>query len=194
MKLSKEKIYALNKRSKPTFPTYTYDVLNLGNRYAKATIPAKVGQMSELFPSFLRESDSKTLDAWKEWYQERYPNAIDTATDEAYAKIQRMVAVYNAIDKDLVRTFIENLVISNTYYGLYYQQAILAFLASKNNTDYRLATPEEEAQGIDGFVGEKAYSVKSITYKNMVHIHDDIPVTMIYYTETDDGLDFEVEE
>lgn len=39
------------------------------------------------------------------------------------------------------------------------------------NGSYRRSTPADEAKGIDGYVGEKAYSIKPDTHKckNMLH-------------------------
>lgn len=59
---------------------------------------------------------------------------------------------------------------------------------------YRLATPEEESKGIDGYVGDTAYSVKPVSYKNMTHLQEKIPVKMVYYVKTSDGLEIEIEE
>ncbi|MBR1737735.1 MAG: MjaI family restriction endonuclease, partial [Firmicutes bacterium] len=50
---------------------------------------------------------------------------------------------------------------------------------------YRPATAEEESKGIDGYIGNIAYSVKPDTYKsiNVRSISDDVNVKMIYYTK-----------
>ena len=62
------------------------------------------------------------------------------------------------------------------------------------NTTYRLACPEEESKGIDGFVGTTPYSIKAETYKVMNRLSEIIEVKMIYYTKTKTGLKIEVEE
>ena len=61
---------------------------------------------------------------------------------------------------------------------------------------YRLATAEEEAKGIDGYVGDIAYSIKPDTYKstNARSISDDVNVKMIYYTKKKTGITFEIED
>ena len=87
-----------------------------------------------------------------------------------------------------------SLVIFKTFNGLYVQKAILASLAEKQCTTYRLATPSEEAVGIDGYVGNIAYSVKPDTYKTMGRLSETIDVKMIYYTKTKTGLKIEVED
>ena len=56
------------------------------------------------------------------------------------------------------------------------------------------ATPEEEAKGIDGYVGETAYSIKPDTYKTMGRLPEVINVKMIYYTKKKTGLTIEVED
>ena len=62
------------------------------------------------------------------------------------------------------------------------------------DTTYRLATPEEESKGIDGFVGGVPYSVKPDTYKTMGRLTEVIDAKMIYYTKTKTGLKIEAEE
>ena len=47
--------------------------------------------------------------------------------------------------------------------------------------EYRLATPEEEAQGIDGMIGSRFVSIKPITYKTMNELSERIDVPIIYY-------------
>ena len=69
-----------------------------------------------------------------------------------------------------------------------------AELAEKLGEKYRLASPEEESQGIDGYVGITPYSVKPDTYKTMGRLSETIAVKMIYYTKTKTGLTIEVEE
>lgn len=59
---------------------------------------------------------------------------------------------------------------------------------------YRLATPEEESVGIDGYVGNVPYSVKPDTYKTMGRLSETIAVKMIYYTKTKAGLTIEIED
>lgn len=71
---------------------------------------------------------------------------------------------------------------------------IVASLAERKCTTYRLATPEEESVGIDGYVGNVPYSVKPDTYKTMGRLSETIAVKMIYYAKTKTGLTVEVEE
>ena len=74
------------------------------------------------------------------------------------------------------------------------EKAILSKVAEKLGKPYRLATSEEESQGIDGYVGEIPYSVKPDTYKTMSRLSEVISVKMIYYTKKKAGLSVEIEE
>ena len=94
----------------------------------------------------------------------------------------------------MVTHWVEDLVICKTFNGMYVQKAILASLAEKKGSTFRLATPAEESIGIDGYVGETPYSVKPDTYKTMGRLSETIDVKMIYYTKTKTGLKIEVVE
>ena len=86
------------------------------------------------------------------------------------------------------------MIIHKTFNGLYVQKAILASLAERKEKTYRLATPDEESVGIDGYIGDVPYSIKPDTYKTMGRLSETIAVKMIYYTKTKNGLTIEVEE
>ena len=94
----------------------------------------------------------------------------------------------------MVEDWVEDLLIYKTFNGLYFQKVILAFLAEKENTSYRLANPQEESQGIDGYVGNTPYSVKPFSYKTMGRLSEVIDVKMIYYNKTKTGIEIEVED
>ena len=89
--------------------------------------------------------------------------------------------------------WVTDLVITKTFNGLYVQKAILSKMGKIMNKPYRLATPDEESQGIDGYVGDIAYSLKPDTYKLMNRLQEQINVKMVYYTKTKTGLKIEVQ-
>ncbi len=57
-----------------------------------------------------------------------------------------------------------------------------------------LAEPHEESQGIDGFVGEEAYSIKPSTYDSIPTVAESIEVKMVFYEKKSDGVVFEIPE
>lgn len=59
------------------------------------------------------------------------------------------------------------------------------------NKEWREANPEEEAKGIDGFIGDKPLQVKSATYKFEVRLSETINVPIVYYDKKKDGINIE---
>lgn len=192
--IKNDELVVLNGSETPNFPKYTSQLINWANQNAQGTRPKVVGQLSDLFPEYECSDDSVSMDGWREWYLEKYPDAIETATEKILAQIENLKEAIKLIDKALIKKWVEDLVLTKTYTGLYVQEAILAKLAQMQNAEYRLATPDEESKGIDGYVGDVAYSVKSDTYKTMGRLSETIDVKMVYYTKKKAGLSVEVEE
>lgn len=159
------------------YPKYATQIMNLANQNAQGTRPNIVGQMSDL----IQEFGAGSMIEWDAWYKNGHPEAIKTATERVYRMIELLKESIQTIDKDMVRKWIEELVVVKTYCGLKFQEAILRKIAEEKQSDYRLATPEEEAQGIDGFIGNSPVSIKPITYRIMNELPEHIDVPIIYY-------------
>jgi hypothetical protein len=192
--IKNEEIIELNESENVCFPKYTSQLINWANQNAQGTRPRVVGQLSDLFPEFQNSTENVNIQEWQKWYSQRYPNAIDDATERIYAQVKNLQEAIKLIDKDLVKMWVTDLVITKTFNGLYVQKAILSKMGKIMNKPYRLATPDEESQGIDGYVGDIAYSLKPDTYKLMTRLQEQINVKMVYYTKTKTGLKIEVEE
>lgn len=192
--IKNEELSVLNGNKSPVFPKYTSQLINWANQNAQGTRPVVVGQMSELFPEFMNSGMEITIENWRKWYTEKYPEAFENATDKIFAQVQNLRNAIPLIDREMVEKWVQDLVINKTFNGMYVQKAILASLAEKRGTTYRLATPEEESIGIDGYVGEIPYSVKPDTYKTMGRLSETIDVKMIYYSKTKTNLKIEVED
>lgn len=192
--IKNEELSVLNGSETPNFPKYTSQLINWANQNAQGTRPKVVGQLSDLFPEYENAYNDISIDSWREWYLEKYPNAIENATNKIFAQVENLKEAIKLVDKELVKKWVEDLVITKTYNGLYVQEAILSKIGEKLEKSYRLATPEEESQGIDGYIGETPYSVKPDTYKTMERLSEVINVKMVYYTKKKTGLTIEVEE
>ena len=189
-----DKIKIFNNTVEYDFPKYTTQLINWANQNAQGTRPKVVGQMSELIQTFMKETDNLTIEGWSAWYNDKYPQAIDNATDKIYAQVLNLQEAIKLIDKKMVREWVVDLIINKTFNGLCVQNSILGYLSEISNQNYRLSTPEEESKGIDGFVGSKAYSIKPVTYKTMERLQEKIEATMIYYEKIKTGLKIEIEE
>lgn len=194
--IKNEELSAINNAISPDFPKYTSQLINWANQNAQGTRPKVVGKLSDLFPEFESESENINIESWKSWYLSKYPDAIESATEKIWNQVINLKDAIVLIDKDMVKQWVEDLIVIKTYNGLYFQQAILERLATILGTTYRLATAEEESKGIDGYVGDTAYSVKPDTYKstNARSISDNVNVKMIYYTKKKTGITVEIEE
>ena len=104
---------------------------------------------------------------------------------------QLMRETFNSITKDMVEAWVKDLVYNKTYCGLKFQSAIIAFLANKVGKSWRLANIEEEAKGIDGFIGETPIQIKSSTYKIEGRLSETIEVPIVYYDKKKDGINIE---
>jgi hypothetical protein len=166
------------------FPKYTSQIMNLANQDAQGTRPKVVGQMSDL----IQECPKGDFECWVKWYSEKMPQAVDEATDKVYEMVQHLSVAMGQIDKALVRKWVEDLVLTKTFAGLRFQESILKAIAQRRWVNYRLATPEEESQNIDGYIGEIPVSIKPTTYKAKNMLHEDINVKLVFYEKLKDGI------
>ncbi len=169
------------------FPKYSTQIINLANQNSQGTRPNVVGQLSDL----IQEFDGRTHEEWERWYLEKMPDAIESSVERIFPMIEKFKDVIQYIDKKLITRWVKDLVITKTFMGLRFQEAILKKIADNNNTQYRLATPDEESDGIDGFIGEQPVSIKPATYKVMKNLSESIDIPIIFYEKKKDGISVE---
>ena len=172
------------------FPKYTTQIINLANQNAQGTRPRVVGQLSEL----IQECPEKTYEGWKNWYLNKYPDAIENATEKINKMIDNLKSAIELIDELMIKKWAEDLILEKTFIGLRFQEAILKKVASIKNTNYKFANPKEESQGIDGFVGNIPVSIKPTTYKIKNALREEIKNKIIFYNKTKSGLEIDADE
>ena len=184
--ISNKEVSTLFNASVYPFPKYTTMLINQINQTAQGTRPKVVGQMSEL----INEFDGQTLNEWKQWYDSKQPQAIEKATAKIYAQFLKLKEAMNLIDENLIREWVKDLVYNKTFCGLKVQQAIIAFIAEEVGKEgkWRLATKEEEAKGIDGYIDGRPVQVKSSTYKTESQLQEVINAPIVYYEKKKTGL------
>ncbi len=187
IKLSTKEALSIISPRQIQLPKYSSQIINLANQNAQGTRPKVVGQMSEL----IKTLGNGSLVEWEANYTKEHPTAIDDATDKIYSMVEHFKESIAQIDRSMVRSWVEDLVIDKTYIGLHFQEAIIKKIANDKGVDYRRSTPSEESQGIDGFIGEIAVSVKPSSYKIKQSLPETINVEMIYYEKKKDGLSIE---
>lgn len=183
-------IYNINEIN---LPKYVPQILNLSNQNSQATRPKNVGQLSELFPQFKKESEDISIESWRKWYTNNMPDAIDTAAEKIWAQVQNLKKAINEIDKEMIKDWVEDLIINKTYTGLNFQEAIIKTIAEKQNKKWRLSNPDEESKGIDGYIDNTPVSIKPASYKTKSMLMEKIEVKIIYYEKAKDGIIVEFE-
>ncbi len=172
------------------FPKYSTQIMNLANQNAQGTRPVVVGQMSEL----IQEFSGQSLKEWEDWYIKKHPQAIEKATEKVKNMVDNFKEVIALIDENMIKNWVADLVIVKTFIGLRFQEAILAKAAEITGKEYRLASPEEESKGIDGYIGELPISIKPESYKSKKSVRESISVGIIYYKKASDGVTVDISE
>jgi len=183
-KISNNELKELLIKKSKEFPKYTSGFINMANRYSQGTRPKVVGQLSEL----IKECPYNTYEEWRKWYLEREPDAIDNATKIIAQMMDKLKDSIKKIDNNLIKEWVEDLVLIKTFIGLKFQEAILKKVASNMGKDYRLSTPDEESHGIDGFIGNVPISIKPVTYKAKPELIEHIDAKIIFYEKVTDGV------
>lgn len=171
----------------PTFPKYTTQLLNLANQNAQATRPPVVGKMSDL----IVKANPATFEEWREWYLMRHPDAIATATDRISGMLRNLGEALKVIDDDMVRRWVEDLVLTKTFGGLRGQNAILPELARRLDMPLSPASSIDEGRGVDGWLGSTPVQVKPETYRKMRALPEERSCPVVYYWK--DRSHFEVD-
>lgn len=169
------------------FPKYTTQIINLANQNAQGTRPRIVGQLSDL----IQEFPGKRYEEWGAWYQQRHPQAINDATRRIYDMVLKLKTAAEDIDEDMVKRWVRDLILTKTFVGMCFQQAIIKKIATIKAQSFKWASPEEESRGIDGWIGDTAVSIKPVTYKTKNMLRENIEVAMIYYDKKKDGITVE---
>ena len=189
IKVNSDEIQRLFSMPAYEFPKYTTQLINLINRNAGGTRPQVVGQMSDLIQQF----DGETLEDWVEWYTQQQPDAIKNATDKIFDMYKAMREAFDSINREMIEEWVKDLVYNKTYAGLKVQSAILTVLANRLGKIGRLATKEEEAKGIDGFLNDKPIQIKASTYKFESQLIETFDAPIVYYDKASGGITIEYE-
>ena len=190
LRISNDELRKYLEISSPDFPKYSTSILNLANKFAQGTRPKVVGQLSEL----IQEFSGRSLSEWEEWYVNKNPDAIVNATEKVVRMVESFKGAMDQIDRDLVEQWVRDLVIVKTFLGLRFQEAILKKVAEEKGYKFRLAIPEEESKGIDGFLNETPISIKPLTYKTKPELQETIQAKFIFYEKKNNGIEITFEE
>jgi ribosomal protein S19 len=190
LKMRNEEITQLLDADVVSFPKYATQLINLANQNVQGTRPEVVGQMSEL----IQEFRGRKLEEWEKWYLSSHPEAIEKAKTKITQMIENFKQAITRIDEEMIRAWVKDLVIVKTFVGLKFQEAILKRVAAHTGKSHRISVPEEESQGIDGYIGDNPVSIKPQTYESKQMLPESIGVQIIYYDKVKDGINIFFDE
>ncbi len=156
IKLTREELRGKDVGDITEFPPLASELIQLLNLKTHAVTKKVVGKPQALIESF----EGKSYEAWSDWYNAQHPGAIDAATDLIISRIEALKAAVAAINPDLVNKWVKEAVLKKTYARFRLPEVILTKVARTRQEPFRLPNPDEEAQGIDGVIGETAYRVR----------------------------------
>ena len=190
IKIKNEEVTQLLDAEVVSFPKYATQLINLANQNAQGTRPEVVGQMSEL----IKEFKGKKLEEWGKWYLNKHPEAIEKAKTKILQMMENFKEVITLIDAQMIESWVKDLVIVKTFVGLKFQEAIMKRVAATMGKGYRMSDSEDEAKGIDGYIGEIPISIKPQTYESKQMLPEIIGVHIIFYDKVKDGINIFFED
>lgn len=171
---------------------YVSPLLNLANRFSKATSPKVVGQMSDLFREFLKEEPNPSIDKWANWYLSKHKNEFNEAFKKIKAKVNEFKETLENLNDEEIKDWLYDLIINKTFEGLYVQILILKKVSTTLKCHYRLANQKEESKGIDAILlckdKEIAVQIKPSSFKAEKQLTDKFTVPILFYEKTKDGI------
>jgi hypothetical protein len=184
IKIKNENISRLLEARVVSFPKYATQLINLANQNAQGTRPEVVGRMSEL----IQEFKGRKLEEWERWYLRRHPEAVEKAKIKISRMLENFRHIIKEIDDAMIEAWVRDLVIVKTFAGLKFHEAILRSIADYVEKPYRLADSEDEAKGIDGYIGETPVSIKPRSYEAKQMLSERIGAKIVYYDKVKDGI------
>ncbi len=200
-KISKDKIKESNNAEykTPYKPKkYHSAFLNTVNRDAHSSRPETVGKLAtEIFPNYVENAIEPNPENWKKYYQDNHSEQYDSGLEKLKKQFELEKQAINSITEQDLVDYYDDLMFTKTFSGLYAQEEILKDIAANKNATYRKPNAIEEGQGIDGYIDDVPYSVKSETYKDSAAKNNEtIKAKMVYYCENkkDKSIDYYIEE
>lgn len=184
IKLTREELRGKDVGEITTFPPLSSELIQLANLKTHAVTKKIVGKPQDLIQQF----EGKTYEEWCERYTAEHPGAIDKATDMIAASVAELKAAVDNINRDLVKRWVKETVLKKTYARFRLPEVILKKIARIRELPFRPPDAAEEAEGIDGFIGETAFRVRPVSYYFKAPPDEPAVPDTIYFEKTKSGV------
>jgi hypothetical protein len=144
--------------------------------------------MKELWTDMRHKGIRGTFDNWTTYYNSvRGEDTLNTAGQTLYSMITKM-NLQNIITEDMCTDYIKEIVYNKTHMGMAGEEMAIEVVANYFNMPYRFSTKEEEAKGIDGWIGATPVQVKPNDSPKKFNIPNSVDMTKVllitYYKTT----------
>lgn len=161
-------------RQRREWPKYTTQLLNIAGQNCKAFDVKKVGSAKETWLEMRGQGIPGTLENWTNFYMSKpFASNIPGQAQKLFEMIQKMQI--GSVTYDMCEDYIKEVIFNKTHMGMGGEEMALQAVAAYYEVDLRFSNAEEEAQGIDGWIGDKPAQVKphDSVFKGHVHNHPD---------------------
>lgn len=156
-----------------------------------------LGDMSKITSEF----DGGSFDDFLNYYyiehdgEQARISAIERMADNLVSRVESVggeLERHEAIKWS--RKYVDSMIV-NSYKGFMSEEKALNLVAAEREESWRTAPPEEESEGIDGYVGGKSVQVKPISHTNLDINSFDVDMLVVYeYHESDEQFVLVVQE
>lgn len=163
-----------------TWPTYATQLMNIAGQNSQATRPKRIGSLKETWSKMRTAGIKGTLDNWTDYYNQTHGvDKLETAGNRIHEQLIKMGIQW--IDSGMCIEYVKETVYNKTHMGLGGEEMAIEVVAKHFSKPFRFSTPEEESQGIDGWIGDKPVQVKphDSAFKAHVHNHADQDKTLV---------------
>lgn len=174
IKLTAKNYKGVIQRQRREWPKYATQLLNIAGQNCKAFDPKKVGSAKETWLEMRGQNIPGTLENWENFYNAKpFAQNIPGQAQKLFEMIQKMKV--GGIDLSMCEDYIKEVIYNKTHMGMGGEEMALQAVAEYYNKTLRFSTADEEAQGIDGWIGNQPAQVKpeGSAFKGHVHNHPD---------------------
>jgi DNA-directed RNA polymerase delta subunit len=194
-----EDLYKINAQDSH-IKKYQPEFLNIVNKHGHGNDADIVGLVSQVIKDYRKTTVTPTLKGWED-YHGKLTNikGIEAGVEKNWAQFEKMKKAINAIDKDIVRYWLKNLVYNKTFAGLQAQDMLLKDIANRLTEEkgktysYINGDADDERAQIDGYIKAPdgkmcGLQIKSDSYRSHNTVEGNAPVPYVYYELKEDGL------
>lgn len=174
IKLTAKHFRGVIHRTRREWPKYSTQLLNVAAQNCKAFDVKKVGSAKETWLAMRNQNIPGTFENWCQFYdQQPFAQNIPGQAAKLYEMVQKMGIT--GIPLSMCEDYIREVIYNKTHMGMAGEEMAIQAVGEYYGLQVRFSTAEEEAQGIDGWIGEIPVQVKpeGSAFKGHVHNHPD---------------------